>query len=103
VVPYHEEHPPGSSVSVAIRTDDVLLAREPLHGVSARNVIAGTVERIVTHGAEAEVMVRTGGLSWIVSVVTPAVAALDLASGARVSLVIKARSCQILGDDPDRA
>jgi molybdate transport system ATP-binding protein len=103
VVPYLENHPPGASLTVAVRTDDVLLALEPLHGVSARNVIAGAVERVVTHGAEAEVVVRTGGVSWIVSVVSPAVAALKLAPGARVSLVIKARSCQILGDDPDRA
>ncbi len=103
IVPFLANHPPGSAVTVAVGTDEVLLARGPIHGLSARNVIAGAVERVVPHGPEAEVVVRTGGVSWIVSVIAPAVAALELAPGSRVTLVIKARSCQILADDPDRA
>jgi molybdate transport system ATP-binding protein len=101
IVPFQRDHPLGSVLSVAVRTDDVLLAREPIRGLSARNLIAGTVERVVGHGAEAEVVVRTGGVNWIVSVVAPAVSALELIPGAEVTLVVKARSCQILGDDPD--
>ena len=103
VVPFLPDHAPGSVLTVAVRTDDVLLARGPIRGLSARNVIAGTVERVVAHGAEAEVVVRTGGIGWIVGVVAPAVVALELAPGADVSLVVKARSCQILDDDPGRA
>jgi molybdate transport system ATP-binding protein len=103
IVPFQPDHPPGSDLVVAVRTDDVLLARGPIQGLSARNLIAGSVERVVAHGAEAEVVVRTGGITWIVSVVAPAVAALELAPGVDVRLVVKARSCHVLDDDPDRA
>lgn len=89
----------GTPVTVAIRADDILLATEPLTGLSARNQIKGVVEQIVHHGPEAEVIVRTGKITWIASVVDPALEQLCLAPGAPVHLIIKARSCQIL--DPD--
>jgi len=41
------------------------------------------------------VLVRTGGVLWIASVVAPAVSELGLAHGATVHLVIKARSCHV--------
>ena len=43
----------------------------------------GQVERIVRHGPEAEVVVRTGELTWIVSLVAPAVEQLDLSRRER--------------------
>jgi molybdate transport system ATP-binding protein len=91
------DHPAGSRVLVEIRADDILLARSPIAGLSARNQIPGIVERIVPHGPEVEAIVRTGGLAWIVSLVTPAVEQLDLEPGALVHLIIKARSCHVLG------
>ena len=63
----------------------------------ARNVIAGRVARLVPHGADVEVVAKTGSVEWIVSVVEPAVAALDLGEGAEVHLIDKARSCHVLG------
>lgn len=99
IVPYNGRAR-GSPVAVAIRADDVLLARGPITGLSARNQIPGTVERLVTHGTEVEVLVRTGALCWIVSVVAPATAALELEPGAAVLLIIKARSCHLLGSEP---
>jgi molybdate transport system ATP-binding protein len=92
------DRPVGTRVAVEVRGDDILLARGPIQGLSARNVIAGRVARLIAHGAEAEVVVATGEVSWIVSVVAPAVAALDLAPGADVHLIVKARSCRILDD-----
>jgi molybdate transport system ATP-binding protein len=92
------DQPVGSPVSVRVRADDILLARGPIAGLSARNVLAGTVERLVAHGAEAEVLVRTGGAAWIVSVVAPAVAALGLCPGAEVTMIVKARSCHVSAD-----
>src|SRR5207245_2371262 len=68
IVPFHGR-PVGEAVMVTVRADDILLARGPIAGLSARNLIVGTVERIISHGAEAEVLVRTGGVVWIVSVV----------------------------------
>jgi molybdate transport system ATP-binding protein len=98
VVPFHDR-PPGTCLAVEVRGDEILLAKGPIEGLSARNLIAGTVDRIVTHGAEAEVLVRTGAITWIVSVVAPAVTALSLAPAADVHLIVKARSCLILDDE----
>ena len=82
IVPFLDQ-PPGTPVVVEVRADDILLARGPVEGLSARNLIAGVVERVVPHGAEAEVVVRTGGVAWIVSVVAPAVEQLALVAGRR--------------------
>jgi molybdate transport system ATP-binding protein len=90
------ERPVGSSVLVQVRADDILLARGPIVGLSARNLVEGTVERIIEHGSEAEVLVRTGGIVWIVSVVSPALGALDLCACVSVHMIIKARSCRVI-------
>ncbi len=87
----------GEVVAVTIRADDVLLARGPISGLSARNIIVGRVSRLVPHGANVEVVAKTGSVDWIVSVVKPAVAALALREGTEVYLIVKARSCHILG------
>jgi molybdate transport system ATP-binding protein len=89
-------HAPDTPLLVAIRADDILLAREPVSGLSARNQIAGVVERVVVHGPEAEIIVDTRGLTWVVSVVAPAIHQLELAPGASVCLIVKARSCHVL-------
>jgi molybdate transport system ATP-binding protein len=92
------DRPPGSPLLVEIRADDILLARHPVPGLSARNQIAGTVERIIPRGAEAEAVIRTGGLAWIVSLVASAVAQLALAPGTEVHMIVKARSCRVIVD-----
>jgi molybdate transport system ATP-binding protein len=90
---------PGAALAIEVRGDDVLLARGALPGVSARNTIVGVVDRVHVHGAEAEVVVRTGGISWIVSVVASAVASMELAQGAEIYLLIKARSIRIINSE----
>jgi molybdate transport system ATP-binding protein len=90
-VPYTPGLAPGSEQVLSIRADDILLARSEVAGLSARNVLPGVVTRVVRHGADAEVLVRTGSVTWIASVVAPAVAALGLAPGVPVHLVVKAR------------
>lgn len=94
IVPRRDQ-PPGAAVVVAVLAEEILLARGPVEGLSARNLIAGTVDRVLAHGGEAEVLVRTGDLTWVVAVVGPAVLALGLHPGAAVHLVIKARSCHV--------
>jgi molybdate transport system ATP-binding protein len=91
----HLKQPAGTPVLLEVRADDILLARGPISGLSARNVIAGAVERIVPHGSDAEVLVRTGGVTWIVSVVSAAVNQLDLSPRSSVHMIIKARSCHV--------
>ncbi len=92
------EQAAGTLVSVDVRADDILLARGPISGLSAQNLIEGTVDRVVVHGSEAEVVVRTGEVAWIVSIVAPAVAQLGLAPGMSIHMIIKARSCHVRAD-----
>lgn len=99
IVP-HASAPVGQRLAVAIRADDILLALGPIAQLSARNRIAGTVERLIAHGSEREVLVRTGPVVWIVSVVASATAALDLRPGTEVQLIIKARSCRPIAPPP---
>lgn len=99
VVPFNGRAP-GTELTVEVRADEILLARGSVEGLSARNVIPGTVERVITHGADAEVIVRTEGVCWIVSVVAPAVESLQLRTAAPVHMIIKARSCHTLGNEP---
>jgi molybdate transport system ATP-binding protein len=96
------DRPAGSAVLVEIRADDILLARHPVAGLSARNQIPGIVERIVPRGPEAEAVIRTAGLTWIVSLVAPAVAQLELTPETEVHLIVKARSCHVLPLSADR-
>lgn len=98
VVPFHDA-PPETPLTVSIRAEEILVARGTTEGlsvsVSARNILAGTVERVVEHGHDAEVLVRTADVVWIASVVAPAVDAIGLGPGAHVHLIIKARSCHV--------
>jgi molybdate transport system ATP-binding protein len=94
VVPRLNEAHSGD-VLVSVLAEEILLARGPVQGLSARNVIAGEVVRVLEHGDDAEVLVRTAGLVWIASLVTPAVRALGLKPGAGVSMIVKARSCRV--------
>jgi molybdate transport system ATP-binding protein len=88
----------GSALAVGVRSDEILLARSPVEGLSARNVLPGRVGRVVAHagGAEVEVLARTGSVDWLVGVVPSAVAALGLAEGVEVWLIVKARSVRVL-------
>jgi molybdate transport system ATP-binding protein len=94
------QRPVGSLLLVEIRADDILLARDAVAGLSARNQLPGTVERIIPRGPEAEALIRTGGLTWIVSLVEPAVEQLELKPGSGVHMIIKARSCHVLDEGP---
>lgn len=87
--------PPGTPVSVAVLAEEILLARGNVEGLSARNIIAAEVERVHSRGDDAEVVVRTGELRWVCSVVAPAVETLGLRPGASASMIIKARSCHV--------
>ncbi len=50
---------------------------------------------MIHHGLDAEAIVRTGGLSWIVSLTSTAVEQLELSIGSQVQLIVKSRSCQV--------
>jgi molybdate transport system ATP-binding protein len=83
----------GDAVRIAIRAGDILLAAERPTGLSARNIVPGTIASLRRTGAFVTVHVSVGA---IVEVhVTPtACEELDLREGRDVWLVIKTHSCR---------
>ena len=89
------EASPESAVTVEILAEEILLARGNIEGISARNQIQAEVVKILNHGNDAEVLVRTGSLTWIASLTQGAVAALSLNVGETAWMIFKARSCLV--------
>ena len=86
---------PGSEIRVAIRAGDILLATEPPHFLSARNILPGAIESVETRGVLVQIRVKAGA-DFIVHVTPGAVRSLDLSSGQLVWLVIKTHSCHLV-------
>jgi molybdate transport system ATP-binding protein len=86
---------PGSKVRVAIRAGDILVATEPPHFLSARNILPGTIDSLEARGAMVSLRVKAGA-SFVVHVTPGAVRTLDLAAGLLVWLVIKTHSCHLV-------
>jgi len=81
----------GSAIELAIRAEEILIARREVRDTSARNVIAGTVGEVRVEQDRAEVTVTTP-LPLRVSVTPATVRRLELTVGARIYLLIKARA-----------
>ena len=90
---------PGTVLTVSIRADEILLARERPVGLSARNVLAGVVERLIGSDGRVEVLIGCGRTTWIVSLVGSAVRALAIEPGVEVWLIAKARSFRVVAAD----
>ena len=86
---------PGSEVRVAIRAGDILVATEPPHFLSARNILPGTIESVETRGTMVALRAKAGVI-FRVHATPGAVRALDLSPGLRVWLVIKTHSCHLV-------
>lgn len=86
---------PGGAVRIAVRAGDILLATEEPRGLSARNVIAGTLASIQREGATV-ILIVSAGRPFEVHVTPDAVGSLQLVAGQRVWLVIKTHSCRIV-------
>jgi molybdate transport system ATP-binding protein len=89
------EAAPGSEIRVAIRAGDILLASEPPHFLSARNILPGAIESLETRGVLVQVRVKAGA-EFMVHVTPGAVRSLDLSQGQLVWLVIKTHSCHLV-------
>ena len=83
---------PGARVRIGVRAGDILLATEPPRGLSARNVLPGTVRSIAQRGFEKELVVDCGQ-PFRVEVTPRAVERLGIAPGSQVWLVVKSNSC----------
>src|SRR5438477_6256814 len=85
----------GDCVHVAIRAGDILLATQKPEGLSARNILEGTVESVEMRGATVVCRVNAGTM-FVIHVTPSALRALEIAAGKQVWLVIKTHSCHLV-------
>ncbi len=86
---------PGAQLQVAIRAGDILLATQPPHFLSARNVLPGTLESLETRGTLVIAQVNAGA-RFTVHITPGAVRSLHLSPGSPVWLVLKTHSCHLV-------
>jgi len=77
---------------VAVRAEDLLVAVPEPHGLSAQNVLGGTVEALIAVGAQLYVDVACGGDRFRAKVTRRAAQQLGLVPGRRAWLVVKAHA-----------
>lgn len=87
---------PGSSVTVAIPAEDVLVSVEPVHGLSARNVYAALVASLERTGADVTLRCALDGTTLLARVTPAAVADLGLGPGRAVWLAVKSHSVRLV-------
>jgi len=93
-VPYNDL-PTGDRVTVGIRSEDIILSREHLTQTSARNVLKGTIQRIILDVDKAELVVSCG-VDFKVSITPATIRILDLKEGTELYMLIKARAVHLL-------
>lgn len=85
----------GDRVQIAIRAGDILLASQRPHGLSARNVLEGTILSLEQRGAMCIARVDCG-VAFVAHVTPGAMRALELAMGKQIWLVLKTHSCHLV-------
>jgi molybdate transport system ATP-binding protein len=85
----------GQDVRIAVRAADILIATDKPSGLSARNVLQGSIAAIQREGTTVVLMVNSGG-TFQVHVTPVACESLGLSAGQPVWLVIKTHSCRIV-------
>lgn len=98
VIPYrpHYPDPVGKQLLVGLFAEDVLLALKPPEGISARNVIAGTVEAVEEREGIAMIRVSTPEPIYV-KLTHRAVRQLGLEAQTHVHLIVKTHSIHRLG------
>jgi molybdate transport system ATP-binding protein len=86
--------PVGTQITVGVRAEDIIVARERLTQTSARNVLAGRIKKIILTPEQTELIVACG-VELKVSITAGTLAALDLREGGTVFLLIKARAVHL--------
>jgi molybdate transport system ATP-binding protein len=87
----------GNRVHIAMRAGDILLASRKPEGLSARNVLGGTIASLETNGTTVVCRVNAGPM-FLVHVTPGAARSLELVAGQCVWLVIKTHSCHLVED-----
>ncbi|MFY9560118.1 MAG: molybdenum ABC transporter ATP-binding protein [Terriglobales bacterium] len=85
-----------SQLRVGIRAGDLLLATESPRGLSARNVLPGTIQRIAQRDVIISALVNCNGTEFEVHLTLAAREALQLAPGKSVWVVVKTHSCHLM-------
>jgi molybdate transport system ATP-binding protein len=97
-VPLVEAAGVGDAITLAVPAEDVLVAAEPVRGLSARNVLEARVLALERLGAD--VLLRcglgAGGRPWLVRLTPSAVESLRLGPGRAVWLAVKSHSVRVL-------
>jgi molybdate transport system ATP-binding protein len=86
----------GSSVRVGVRAGDLMLATEHPRGLSARNILPGTIRRVEQRDVVIAAIVDCGGTELEVHLTLAARDALQLAPGKEVWVVAKTHSCHLM-------
>jgi len=87
----------GSHLRVGVRAGDLLLATEHPRGLSARNVLPGTIRQLEQRDVIVSAMVDCGGTEFEVHLTLAARDALQLGPGKGVWVVVKTHSCHLMG------
>jgi molybdate transport system ATP-binding protein len=89
------EKPPAGDVFVEVPPESVLVSREDVAGISARNHLRGIVRELVSAGGASFVGIDVGQILW--AELTPgAVQELGLARGVEVFCLIKTQSLRVI-------
>jgi molybdate transport system ATP-binding protein len=87
----------GARLRVGIRAGDILLATENPRGLSARNVVPGTIQELELRHGIVSAAVDCEKTIFEVHLTLAAREALGLAPGKRVWVIVKTHSCHLLG------
>ena len=88
----------SSRLRVGIRAGDLLLATEKPRGLSARNVVPGTIRRLEQKDVMVSAVVECSGTQFEVHLTLAAREALRLAPKKKVWLVVKTHSCHLMSE-----
>ncbi len=94
VIP-HVGLPKAAPVTIGIRADDIIISRERIGQTSARNLLEGTIQKVLQSGQEVDLLTSCG-VDLKVRITPQALEALALKPGVKVYLLIKASSCHLL-------
>jgi molybdate transport system ATP-binding protein len=88
---------PGDTLTIAVRSGDILLATNDIRNTSARNILPGTISSIRRTSDRTLISVASG-VDWVVSVTREASVELGLHEGQNVWIAFKTYSCHILNE-----
>ena len=86
----------GTELRIGVQAGDILLATESPRGLSARNILPGTIVWLERRDGIVSAGVDCGGTQFEVHLTLAAQDALGLATGKNVWVVIKTHSCHLL-------